>query len=61
MELKGSMDGENTTWKGQLELPAGGAARRITVMEHDYLAADADTGDDQGLTGRVVYEDFLPI
>ncbi|MFB9651664.1 hypothetical protein [Pseudarthrobacter oxydans] len=62
VELQGSMDGENTTWSGQLELPApAGTTRRITIVERDYLAADAETGDDQGVAGRVVYADFAQI
>ncbi|MEV5054343.1 hypothetical protein [Arthrobacter sp. LAR12-1-1.1] len=62
VELQGSMNAENTTWSGQLELPAAaGAARRITVVERDYLAADAETSDDHGLAGRVVYADSVRI
>lgn len=56
VELQSSMDHENTIWTGQLGIPpAAAASRRITVIEHDYLAADTETGDEQGLTGRVVY------
>ncbi|MGI8573778.1 MAG: hypothetical protein ACR2MA_00220 [Egibacteraceae bacterium] len=63
VELARRLDDSIATWTGNVVIGQEGddGPRRIRVIERDHLAADPETADADGLTGRIVYADAVPL
>jgi hypothetical protein len=63
VELAASRSGGIASWSGRVVVAADpqGRRRRVTIIEQDRLAADAETADADGLIGRVVYADVVEL